>query len=128
MSPIICPGWDGACPTSAVATWSANDPAYVARRGGRPWRCRACDAKRLGRTVIETSSRTVRCAGWAGSSCDAAPPWNVDAPSAQRAREGRPWRCRRCNAKREGERRRGEHHWTRREAKTRSGTTARRAA
>jgi hypothetical protein len=120
-TPAVCPGWAGPCPTNEIATWrGANFPARFAQRGG-PWRCKACDAKRMGRTILAPSSRTTRCAGWAGSSCDATPPWNVDSPSARGARDGRPWRCRSCNAKREGELRRGDNHWTKRAAKPGGG-------
>ena len=130
MNPVYCAGWpNGVC--SALAPKKAHVPSAVQQRGGEPWRCRACAHRRLAelRRSSMVAPPALACAGWDGQ-CHhhATAPRGAHAPSAQRRRGGRPWRCRACNARREGELRRGEHHWTRREGKTRPGTTARRAA
>jgi hypothetical protein len=103
----LCAGWP-TCPTNAVATWGANEPWCLARRGGRPWLCKACDARRLG--IVDPAAPTKQCAGWRGN-CDAVPHATVDTATAVARRKGEPWRCRACSAKRCGELRRGEAHW-----------------
>jgi len=130
-TPIPCAGWPDACPHGASAPKKSHVPSAVRQREGQPWRCRACAHRRLAalRRSAKVGPPAVECAGW-NALCPhgAVAPRGAHAPSAQRRRGGRPWRCRSCNARREGELRRGERHWTRREGKTRHGTSARRAA
>lgn len=99
----VCAGFgEMPCPTSARPQRHCFLPGNVKARDGQPWRCRTCSASHRARRWEWQS----RCAGpslepWS-TSCpdDARPKFDAVKPSATKSREGRPWRCMACNAKR----------------------------
>ena len=116
---IVCPGYDGPCPTSAVATSKNLTPGAVFRRKGKPWRCRPCSNKaaasaparvaminQLARErVKKAESRRAKlqqqCPGWKGQCPNSAVcPVSSMAPFMVKRRGGKPWRCHLCSQRR----------------------------
>jgi superfamily II DNA or RNA helicase len=91
---LVCDGCFGEpCPKAAIPPRKALHPSSFRNRGG-PWKCVSCAMRKT------APSTQLICAGWKGKCPSAAVPVkHAFNPAIVRSRNGEPWRCKSCGAR-----------------------------